>query len=96
MEFNKILSRCFKKVRITDKVKPTRISELFQKRTEIKQREKKEKDNMDIKVELEEVESENSAEIGQQNRDKIFQNFSSLDKSEGGVKGYGISRRKCF
>ena len=39
MEFNKILSRCFKKVRITDKVKPTRISELFQKRTEIKQRE---------------------------------------------------------
>ena len=30
---------------------------------------------MDIKVELEEVESEISAEIGKQNRDKIFQNF---------------------
>ena len=98
MEFNKILSRCFKRVRITDKVKPTRISELFKMRTEIKQREKKDKDNMDINVELEDIESEISAEIGKQNRDKIFQNFSSLDQSEGGALSQGLwdIKKKVF
>ena len=53
---------------------------------------------MDIKVELEEVESEISAEIGKQNQDKIFQNFSSLDQAEGGALSQGLwdIKKKVF
>ena len=98
MELNKILGRSFKKVRITDKIKSSKISELFKRRTDLKQKVKKDKDNKETNEELDEIESEIAAEIGQQNREKIFQNFSSLDQSEGGSLSQGLwdIKKKVF
>ena len=97
-EFNKILNRSFSKVRISNKQKETEVSLLFQKRTTLIQKLKKEPGNLETIKDKEEVEEKLASIVGKENREKIFQNFAKLDQSEGESFSQGIwdLKKKVF
>ena len=97
-EFNRILSRSFSKVRVTNKQKETEVSRLFQKRTTLIQKLKKDPGNIETLNEKDEIEEKLATIVGKENREKIFENFAKLDQSEGESFSQGIwdLKKKVF
>ena len=74
------------------------VSLLFQKRTTLIQKLKKDPGNLETLKDKEEVEEKLALIVGKENREKIFQNFAKLDQSEGESFSQGIwdLKKKVF
>ena len=98
LAFDKILGRCFKKVRITDTRKETEESKLFKERTELVQKLKRDPGNVQLVEEKDEVELKLSKLVSKDNMEKISKNFSKLDQTEGESFSQGIwdLKKKLF
>ena len=97
-ELNKLFQRCFRKIRKTNKMKDTDLSLLLKKRSDLKQRIKKNPNDSDLERELEVIESNVTTLVSKDNRDKLFENFQKLDQTQGESFSHGIwtIKKKAF
>ena len=93
-EFNQICQRSFKKVRVTNKVRVTEISKLFEKRSELVQKLKAKPEDKELENELEKVVASLTEYISKDNLEKIKRNFLHLDQSEGESFANGVWKVK--
>ena len=91
---NKIFTRCFKKIRVNNKIKETETTKLFKKKSELTQLIKKNPNSNELKEELEAVIEEITKLVSKENCDKIFENFKMLDQSDGVGFSQGIWKIK--
>ena len=89
-ELNNIFHRCFKKIRVSNKVKEIQSSLLLKQRTDLIQEIKRCPENTQLKEQLDKVTSDLADIVSEENRDKLFKNFKSLDQSEGENFAQGI------
>ena len=89
-----MFNRSFKKIRQNGKIKETESSKLQKKRSEILQLIKKDPNNQSLKDELEEIISQLTILVSEQNRDKIVETFKKLDQSDGDNFSAGIWKIK--
>ena len=97
-ELNKIFHRSFKKIRVSNKIKETESSQLFQKRSLVIQSIKKNPNDEKLKAELEDIESDLSKVVGKENHEKIYDTFKTLDQNDGEnfVNGIWNIKKKEF
>ena len=89
-ELENIFRRCFRKVRVGGSVKETEVSKLLKERSELIQDTRKNNGCEKAKVDLENIEAMIASKVAKENYEKIEQNFSKLDQSEGGNCSQGI------
>ena len=89
-ELNNIFRRCFKKIRVTNKVRVTETSELLDKRSELIQKLKLNPDDTELEEELEVVVRQVTEAVSKENLEKIKRNFGHLDQSNGESFANGV------
>ena len=89
-ELNNIFYRSFRKMRVSNKLKETESSQLFEKRSQIIQKMKINQNKEELEDELEKVEAAIAKMVGKENHDKIYDTFKVLDQNEGENFAYEI------
>mgnify|MGYP001267247118 CR=1 FL=1 len=89
-ELENIFRRCFRKVRVGGTVKETDVSKLLKERSDLIQDIHKNNGCGKTKDDLENIEAMIASKVAEENYEKIMQNFSQLDQSEGGNCSQGI------
>ena len=96
---NGVFHKSFRKVRVTNKQKETKLSILFKRRISLKDKLKYSCDNNEASIEeLENVENEITSEISKENRDKVIESFKTLSETDGSININGMwsMKKKVF
>ena len=75
---NGIFQQSFRKIRITSKQKETNVSNLFDRRFDLKEKQKTSMENDALEDELKNVENEIAKGISKENRDKVITSFKAM------------------
>ena len=89
-ELFRIFQRCFKKVRVTSKVRETETSKLQERRTELICKLKSKPGDQDLQDELNNVVNKLTDLVSRENLEKIKKNFQHLDQTEGESFSNGV------
>ena len=83
--------QCFEKIRISDRVRKTEASELFERRAAIVQKLKGDSENESLKDELETVIKQLTNLVAKENAEKVSNTFQHFDQSNGdGLNQAGV------
>ena len=97
-KLNGFFQQSFRKIRMTKKQKPTKISILFDKKCALKGKIKQLGEDDALTKELGEIEVEIANEVAHENRNKVVDTFKELSDTDGttNVNGMWVSKRKLF
>ena len=97
-KLNGFFQQSFRKIRMTKKQKPTKISTMFGKKSALKEKMKRVGNDDDLKKELDDLEVEIGNEIANDNRNKVMNTFQALSDTDvtTNVNGMWGLKRKIF